>query len=169
MLKLINVFWNICRLKAGPQDLTITRNILISTVLIGIIVDSKANAVFLPELSGIEVINAVAIYNVFLLIGAYFLLKLIGKEQRGMQTITALAGSGLLISLVLLPGLLFLDASEKPFISFSYFILFDNVWRIIVSAHIFRYALSISFMMGMIISVSYLLFGLQVANFLLPI
>lgn len=168
MLQLLRVFWDICRLRAGPQDLPSGRNLLISAVLAGVLIDSFASSILIPKLSVFEVATTVAIYNVLLLIAVYLLLKLIGYEQRSMQTVTAIAGSGLFISLVLLPGLITMDFSEEVNKSFALFVLIDNIWRIAVNAHIFRHALSISLLMAMIISVSYLLFGVLIADFLIP-
>lgn len=168
MLQLIKVFWDLCRLKAGPQDLPKGRNLLVSAILAGIIIDSFATSMFMPKLSDFDIIKTVAIYNLLLLSAVYFLLKLIGYAERGMQTVTAIAGSGLFISLVLLPGLVMLDLAEEQANSLALFILIDNVWRIAVNAHIFRHALSISLLMAMILSVSYLLLGVLVADALLP-
>jgi hypothetical protein len=168
MLQLFKVFWAICRLKAGPQDLPDRRYLLVSTVIAGIIIDSFATSIFIPKLSDFEIVKTVAIYNMSLLVAIYVLLKLIGYAERGVQTVTAIAGSGLLISLVLLPGLLVMNSAEEQVKSFALFILIDNVWRLAVNAHIFRHALSVSLLMAMILSVSYLLFGVLVADILLP-
>ncbi len=168
MLQLSRIFWEICRLKLGPQELPTGRYLLISAVLAGIIVDSFGSSILIPKLTNFEIINTVVIYNVVLLMAVYFLLKLVGYAERGIQTVTAIAGSGLFISLVLLPALLMLNASAEAVKSFAFLILIDNIWRIAVNAHIFRHALSISLLMAMILSVSYLLFGVLVAEFLLP-
>ena len=169
MLQLIRAFWDICRLRAGPQALPSGRNLLISVVFVGIFIDSFASSILIPKLSGFDIITTVAIYNVLLLAAVYLLLKAIGYEQRAMQTLIAIAGAGLFISLVLLPGLITVDLSEQESKSFVLFILIDNIWRIAVNAHIFRHALSVSLLMAMIISVSYLLLGVLAADFLLPI
>lgn len=169
MLQLIRAFWDICRLRAGPQALPSGRNLLISVVIAGIFIDSFASSILIPKLSGFEIITTVAIFNVVLLAAVYLLLNVIGYKQRAMQTLTAIAGSGLFISLVLLPGLITVDFAEQETKSFALFILIDNIWRIAVNAHIFRHALSVSLLMAMIISVSYLLLGVLAADFLLPI
>lgn len=168
MLQLIRIFWDICRLRAGPQALPKKQYILVSTLLAGIIVDSFTSSIFIPKLSNFDIIITVASYNIVLLTAIYLLLKLINYEERGVQTIIAIAGSGLLISLILLPGLLVMSSSEEQVKSFALFILIDNIWRIAVNAHIFRHAFSISILMAMIVSVSYLLYGVLVADFLLP-
>ena len=169
MLRLIRIFWDICRLRAGPQALPSGRNLLISAILAGILIDSFASSILISKMSAFEIVTTVAIYNVLLLIAVYLLLKVIGYEKRAMQTLIAITGAGLFISLVLLPGLITVDLSEQESKSFALFILIDNIWRIAVNAHIFRHALSVSLLMAMIISVSYLLLGVLVADFLLPV
>jgi len=168
MLQLMRIFWDICRLKAGPQDLPTGRYILSAAVLAGIIIDSFTTSIFMPKFSVIDIAKLVVTFNIVLLVAIYFLLKLIGYAERAIQTITAIAGSGLFISLVLLPGLLVMDSIDGQVKSFAIFILIDNIWRIAVNAHIFRHALSVSLLMAMIVSVSYLLFGVLVADILLP-
>ena len=169
MLPLIRIFWDICRLKAGPQHVPKGINLLIGAIFAGIIADSFASSILMPTFSGIDVFKIVAIYNVLLLIAVYFLLKIVGYAERGAQTITAIAASGLFITLILLPGLLMMNSVEEQVKSFAIFILIDNVWRIAVNAHIFRHAFSISLLMAMILSVSYLIFGVFVADLILPI
>ena len=169
MLQLIRIFLNICRLKAGPQDLPKGLSLLIIVILAGIILDSLTTPIFLPKLSVIDIIKVVVIYNIILLTAIYLLFKLIGYTERVTQTITAVVGAGIFISLVLLPALLMMNSIDEQMKSISLFILIDNVWRIVVNAHIFRHALSVSFLMAMILSVSYLLFGALVADSLLPV
>ncbi|GMR16794.1 MAG: hypothetical protein BMS9Abin31_1176 [Gammaproteobacteria bacterium] len=168
MLRLSKILWAICQLKARPQDLPLRVYMLAAVILAGIIVDSFATSILIPKLSVVDITKAVIIYNLVLLTAVYFLLKLIGYKERGVQTLTAIAGSGLFISLVLLPGLLMMNSVEEQVKSFVLLILIDNVWRIAVNAHIFRHALSVGLLMAMILSVSYLLFGILIADFILP-
>ena len=168
MLRLSKILWAICQLKAGPRDLPLRVYILASVVFAGMIVDSFATSVLIPKLSVFDIIKTIIIYNLVLLTAVYFLLKLVGYKERGIQTLTAIAGSGLFISLVLLPGLLMMNSVEEQVKSFVFLILIDNVWRIAVNAHIFRHALSVGLLMAMILSVSYLLFGILIADFILP-
>lgn len=145
MIQVIRLFWDICKLKANPQDLPKMQYLLISTILAGIIVDSFSAAILISKLTKLEITQTVVVYNLLLLLSVYLLLKLLGYSARGAQTVTAIAGSGLFISLVLLPALLVLNTANEATKSFAYIILIDNVWRILVNAHIFRHALSISF------------------------
>jgi len=168
MLQLINIFWDICRLKAGPQSLPSGYYFLVSTILAGIIVDSFSSSILMPNLAGVTIIKIVAMYNIFLLSMIYLLLTLIGYANRGIQTLTAFSGSGLFITLILLPGLLVINSAGEQTKSFAFYILIDSVWRLAVNAHIFRHALSVNFLLSMILSLSYFIFGLFVADFLIP-
>jgi len=169
MLQLSKIFWDICRLRTGPQALPARPYFLIIVVLLAIIVDSFSSSVLIPKLTAMEIIKTIVIYNIVLLAAVYYLLKLVGYAERGLQTIMAIAGSGLFISLVLLPALLLINTSPQEVKPFGFLILADNIWRLAVNAHIFRHALSISAPMSMIISISYLLSAILVAEFLLPI
>lgn len=109
MIEISSILWKICRLKANPQDLPKARSLLLFVVFVGIIIDSFSSSVLIPKLSGLEIVQTVLLYNLVLLSCVYLLLRLIGYAERGMQTITAIAGSGLFISLILLPALLTLN------------------------------------------------------------
>lgn len=168
MMQLINVFWDICRLKTGPQNLPTGYYLLGATILAGIIVDSFTSSIFMPNLSGLTIFKIVAIYNVLMFAMIYLLLTLLGYANRGIQTLTAFAGSGLFITLILLPGLLVINSAGEQTKSFAFYILIDSVWRLSVNAHIFRHALSVNFLLSMILSLSYFIIGLYVGDFLIP-
>lgn len=168
MLQLSRIFWGICRLKSNPQDLPKGIYLLVSAIFAGILVDSFSSSILIAKLSNSDILQAVVFYNLASLLAVYFLVRLVGFRERGIQTVTAVAGSGVFISLVLLPALLVINTNTKAATSFAFLILADNVWRIIVNAHIFRHALSIGLLMAMILSVSYLLFGVLIADFVLP-
>ncbi len=166
MLNLISLYWAICRLRATPQMMPAVNSLLVNTVVIGIVVDTLAASLFQTGKTLFELGILVSLYTILMLLAVYFLLTLVGYRQRALQTLIALAGSDLMISLVLLPGLFIVSLSEKGIQSFAMFILIDYVWRIAVMAHIFRYSFSVGLMMGMILSVSYAIFGMFVSDFL---
>ena len=80
MLQLIKLFVDICRLRAGPQDLPKGRYLLVATILAGIIVDSFALSRLMPELSVFAAIKIIVVYNLTLLAAIYYLLKLISNK-----------------------------------------------------------------------------------------
>lgn len=168
MLHLFKIFWDICRLKAGPQDVPAGRNILIAAIIAAVIIDSFSTSILMPGLGNIEILQIVALYNIILITAMYLLLWMIGYAARGLQTLTALLATGLLISLVLLPGLLVINSAAEEVKSFAFYVLADTIWRLTVNTHIFRHAFSVNLMLAMILSLSYFIFGLFVADILIP-
>ena len=169
VLKLFKPFWDICKLKLGPQALPAYVSLFFVALVIATIIDSISTSLLMPELTGLHALVIVAIYNVVLLVTIYGLMTLLGYRTRIMQTLTALVGCGLIISLVLLPGIVISTIGSGQEKLFGLILLVDNVWRIAVNAHIFRHAFSVGMLMSMILSVSYLLFGILLADFILPV
>ncbi len=167
-MQFMALYWAIARLKLAPYALPENRLLLIKTILLAIIVDIVATRILRPDLPTAEVINLVSSYNILMLLAVALLLYLTGYRVRILQSLTALAGSGVMISLVLLPGLLTIYSFGQETKSYGLFILIDYVWRIAVTAHIFRYTFSVGSLMAMILSVSYMIFGMYVGSFLMP-
>ena len=167
MLQYLRLIWNICVLRSGPQDMPFSWVLLLLLIIAGIALDSYGTVILFPQIAGKEIISSVTIYNLSMLMVVYVLLYLLRYANRGIQTLTALAGSGLFISLVLLPALLVINQAPQTPKPFGIIILIDNIWRLLVNAHIFRHALSIGILMSMIIAVSYFLLGILVVEFLL--
>ena len=161
------ILWEICLLKAVPQNLPQRKYLVILTVSLALIIDSFSSSILMPDFSGVKIIAVVFYYNTALLLAIYLLLRLIGYAERSVQTLTAIAGSGFFISLVLFPALLIMSVNEQLAKTLVFYILIDNVWRIVVNAHIFRHALSVSRLFAMVISLSYLFLGILIAEFLL--
>lgn len=168
MLQLSKILFDLCRFKNSPDLLPRSPVTLILVVMCGVIIDSFASSLLITRFSTLEIFNTVLVYNLVLLIAVFLLLKIVGYASRALQTMIAVAGSGLVISLILLPALLMLDSSKEQSQAIALFILIDNAWRISVNAYIFRHAFSIKILLSLIISVSYLLLGVMIADFLLP-
>lgn len=168
MQKLLKIFWDICRLKAGPQDIPAGNQLLVAAFVAALLIDSFSTSILIPRLNGLETLQIVAIYNMILLIAVYLLLRLVGYTARAVQTLTALMASGVFISLVLLPGLLVMNAASEEMKSFAFYIIADMFWRLTVNSHIFRHAFSVNLLLGMILSVSYFIFGIFIGDILIP-
>ena len=168
MLHLFKIFWDICRLRAGPQDVPAGRNLLIAVVFAAVIIDSFSTSILIPRFEGMEVLQIVAVYNIILLSAIYLLLWLVGYSSRAVQTLTAFSASGFLISLVLLPGLIVMNSAAAEAKSFAFYIIADTIWRLTVNSYIFRHAFSVNLLLAMILSFSYFIFGLFIADILIP-
>jgi hypothetical protein len=98
------------------------------------------------------------------------LLAIRGYMARLQQTLIALMGAGILLEILALPLLLWLNTVAQqtglPPRLASLLLLGLMIWSIAVTAHIMRQALSVSFTVGVLVSVMYALVSIQVMNFL---
>jgi hypothetical protein len=92
------------------------------------------------------------------------LMWLLRYRQRIIQTLTALLGCGAIISAFAFPLLLIVQRQpEEPSI-FGVFILGINIWHLAVSAHILRFALSVSMLMAGVLAFGYFLLGFKITD-----
>jgi len=154
--KLLNVFLDICLLRAGPQALPASSFLLSVTALMGlltgtiVIVDALGNVftAFMAQLLDLLLLAMLLLT----------LLRLRGLESRFLQTATALFGCGALINLVTLPLPLLTpeegagqQAAGPAFLLYLVLI----IWALVVVGHIFRHALEIHLVRGILIAVGY--------------
>ena len=169
MSRLITIWFDICLLRAGPQDLPV------SQVLLWLSAGAYVLVSFLLSVSGYPPGEAlqVALVDLGLLIAfAAVLLTLWGKIERLNQTLTALAGCGTLLGLIALPLVQVLFAGQEagqvpPFIILLWFLLYG--WSLLVVTHITRHALSISFPFALGIAIVYTLAAMQIISALFPV
>lgn len=165
MRALASLFWNICLLRAGPQDVPASRELL--AVVLGLSVAS--NLIFvLGRTSPIEALVFVVSALGILLGLVYLLLAVFGYRERSLQTLTALGGSGLVLSVLAVPVLflaLLVPGSANPF---AWLLLLLNVWGLVVIAHVLRHALSVHIVQGGLLALGYLYLNIELAEYLLP-
>jgi hypothetical protein len=168
MSRLLLVWFDICLLRAGPQDLPASRELL------GLAIASYTLVSFLLSAPGYPLATAgqMALVDVALLIVfPASLLYLLGKPARVYQTLTALAGTGTLLGLIALPVMPLLlqgEGSGPPpvFASLLWLVLFG--WTLMVVAHIMRHALSVNLPVAIGIAVVYSLLAMQIIAMLFP-
>jgi len=151
---LLFTFFDICRLRLGPQDIPASR-ILLSLVLFGyIIVGIVLSSVKLDPLDAILFSLVESILSI-MIIGS--LLHIAKKITRFYQTLTALAGTDTLFGGVRIPLIYWLAQlqSMDSFIASFLFVLLLTlvIWNLIVYAHILKNALEVSFSIGVILTV----------------
>jgi len=162
MFRICKVFIDICRFRAGPQDIPHSYFLLVWAViayfLIGLIVSPLEQAT--PK-------TISAIVDTIMVIGlALAGLWVRNLANRGIQTIVALAGTGLvfgLINLLLIlvfPGL----GTTEPSIFSSMLILALVIWNIAVMGHILKSSLDLPFWAGIGIAVLYVYTSLRVTG-----
>jgi FtsH-binding integral membrane protein len=156
-MDLITRFLDICFLKAGPQDLPNSTWLMKFSLVVYFVLATLSQ--LLEYSLSMSLAAAIAELILMMLLVA-ILLRLRGYSERFNQTVTAMAGTGTIISLIALP-LVNLASGISP----DQMTLSDNVimvlimsvllWSLMVTAHIFRNALEIKAGLAVALTVIY--------------
>jgi len=156
-MNLITRFLDICFLKAGPQDLP--NSIWLMKFSLVVYFALAVISQLLEYSLSMSLAAAIAELILMMLIVA-ILLQLRGYSERFNQTVTAMAGTGTIISLIALPLVNLASGISPDQMTFT-----DNVimvlimtvllWSLMVTAHIFRNALEIKAGLAVALTVVY--------------
>lgn len=140
-------------------------SLLLSVVfLLGLVLDLVNLQIAVPDSSLLTLAIMSLIYVAVLTGSLSLLMWLLRYRQRIIQTLTALLGCGAIISAFAFPLLLIVQRQpEEPSI-FGVFILGINIWHLAVSAHILRFALSVSMLMAGVLAFGYFLLGFKITD-----
>ena len=156
MGKLLNVFFDICLLRAGPQALPASPFLLSATALMGLL---TGTVVIVDALGNVFTAFMAQLLDLLLLaLLLLILLRLRGLESRFMQATTALFGCGALINLVTLPlQLLSPEEGAGQQAGGPAFLLYLAliIWALVVVGHILRHVLEIHLVRGILIALGY--------------
>lgn len=159
MLSEINVvlcaFFDICRFRKNPQDLPKSNELLFLSIT-GYMLASALLAMLSEQLVNATLAGVVEALLVMLF--TYGLLQIVNKTERWSQTVTALSGTGIIISLIAFPLYYFgtignQDGFGQMISLLSLIVLI--IWNIAIMAHIFRHALQTTIGFGIAIAISY--------------
>lgn len=167
MDKLFQLFAQLALLRIGPQDLPSSRvleqRVIFAYFCCGLLVSLLARDSFGNALL------AASVDTGLLLLLAHLLLKAAGKQPRRCQTVTALAGAGMLITLLSAPIVaLFSFGSGSANDVLSILLLGLALWNITLIGHILRHALEIPIIAGIVIAMMYMYLSLFTIRLLLP-
>ncbi|MCG8324999.1 MAG: hypothetical protein MI673_05740 [Thiotrichales bacterium] len=147
-------FLQVSCLKRKPQDLPASDILLVLIVSIYLLVGSLHNSLhetFLRSffIGGLDLL--------FMFFFVYLCLRLFDFSARWMQTVTALSGCGMVLTLFAIPvSLGLVRTQDTPAYSmFAFLLLFLFIWSISVHAHIFRHACMLTFAGGVGIALFY--------------
>ena len=169
MLQLLRAFLDICLLRRRPQDLPASMFLLYLTLaghlLTGLLVSLASHPPASALLLGLS--------DTLLLVGLTASLLYVNQLQaRFQQTLTALAGSGTLLSLVALPLTFWWFAlravGEDPTMP-AVLLLVIVVWSLVVMGHILRHALSAPLIIGLVVAVIFYWIAVSVQNAFFPL
>jgi hypothetical protein len=153
-------FFNICRLSKRPQDIPASRNLLtLCLAVYGLL--SIQLAVLSQPLD--KAILAGVLEVVLIMIFSLALLQIRGKSVRWVQTVTALAGTGIIISAIAMPLYIFIGVGVENTGTASGFqalglllLALLACWNITIMGHILRHALDISMFSGIVLAITYI-------------
>ncbi len=155
MTALIAYFWRLCRLQTAPQELpaswTLLALLLMLHVGVGWLLEHVAGAADSALLLAAASTAVMVVLINLLLAGA-------GHPRRAHQTLSALAGSQVLIGGVAWLLHFLLDGAVEGGLLIPQLLLM--AWSFVVTAHILRHALSTSLGWGMVATLGYLFVSL---------
>ncbi len=157
-------FIDLCLFKADPSDLPASQALLRITLfvylILGIVVnllDSDLNTSLFVSLADV----------LLLMLAVGILLKFRGYQARYIQTLTALAGTGVCIALIGLPIIWWFYQIEPEQQATSYAMLLMVAlmfWSLMVMAHIFRKSLDIKAGAAALLTIAYTVTALLVTG-----
>lgn len=144
---------SICLFNHGPQDLPASWNLLLTAIAADIAISYPATVAYTgASQAGTQVIISTILVALLL----YGTLYAWGYGQRFVQTATAVFGTDLLITLLALPIALTAAPGERTALVLGdVAILMLSLWTIGVLGHILRYALSVTFGIGVVLAVGF--------------
>jgi hypothetical protein len=99
--------WAICTLRRGPQDLPASSTLMLLMLLLNAIGSAMLEAIEMPAASAAL---AAVIDTIVVIVLIRLLLQATGMQNRFRQTVTAIAGTGLVMTFFALPTLLWIAA-----------------------------------------------------------
>jgi len=161
-------FFQICTLRSGPQDLPAAPLLCNASLFFYLLLSLISSALNMPLSQAL----IAAMVDIGLLIAlTTAILKLRGLGVRITQTLTALAGTSVILSLFSIPMLIWLQAARADHGDAgipSLLMLVLVMWNLLIVAHIFRHALSTLFAAGLLLAIGYFWLQLVLLNALLP-
>lgn len=157
MREFIQLFWQICQFKKGPQDVPESRGLYYLSICCYAI-----TSLFITKINmnwSIAIINS--LIGFMLLLGfVWAVLKYNGKQERFYPTATALFGVDAFITACSLPVFAAVVFKFQPGVAFLFLVLL-LIWNWAVMANIFRLALSSSIAVGLVLATVFYLFSFE--------
>ena len=158
---LLNLIWDICCLRRGPQDLPYAPALLAAVAAAALALQWVS-----AQLLGVQG-NSIGAGLLSLLLNfgvLYLLLTLRNLRNRFVQTATALLGCALLFMLISVPIVLLTGAGqispEQLTLAQRLLVLLSLpllVWKILVDANILRHSLNVPFLAGIAIALAWVI------------
>lgn len=105
MNSIFSLFWNIATFRTGPDAVPPNRFLLIGVVVVDALISLLAQ-IFLNATTPLKAATAVTINLATLMVLVYMLLSLLNLTPRFVQTVGALIGTDILLTIISVAGLL---------------------------------------------------------------
>lgn len=173
MIALLRLLFELCRLRIGPQHLPYAPALTRALVVLSLALD----LLYAGLLDGGGAAIPRLLLSLAVLLGLpWLLLGWRGGRGRYAQTLAALAGTGVLFKLAMLPlalAIADLPLPQKPEdlapaqVLVGWLTLALLSWKLVINAHIYRHALELRFGMGLVIALAAFALELTLAQLLL--
>lgn len=168
MASVLQLFVDMLRLRARPQDLPASDRLLLGSVVVLAAASMLAIRRLYPPDLALARIGLDLVLQVAFVLGA---LRLTGRPERFRQTFTALCGTGALLVLLtwpLLDVLLEREPGEDLF-ALAMLALFGIYgWSVVVFGHILRHALELGLGRAVLVALAYVLASTLIADTIVP-
>lgn len=165
MQQLITLFWDICRLQKGPQDVPAAPILFWLLLALGLIIDLAITVSFVDFQQALLLVlaNTIVLFAVVI-----FMLVMLGYASRIMPTLTTLIGTGLVFSFIRVPIIFMVKLAPQNASMFGLVEIMLLVWSLVVVAHILRHALSIQLFLAGALAFGYFMLSYQLVNYFIP-
>jgi hypothetical protein len=161
MGQLLNLFWDICRLRRGPQDLPFSPSLLLMVCALFLGLQLAIGSVLGIQEGSFSVGVLSLVFNFGAL---YLLLTLRGLSNRFVQTALALLCCAVLFTVLNLPIELSVVGTKplapEQLTPVQMLLVLASlpllIWKLMIDAHILRHGLNVPFLVGMAIAVLWL-------------
>lgn len=162
MVILLQAFWRILMLRESPQTMPYSHFLLGIVLGLHLLAGIGMGAIDLPI---DEAIISAAMATLLAVVATSLLLSLFRHGNRMVQTVTALAGCDLIISLVALPIYYWLAHVDKANADIPALLLLLLLgWNVAVTAHIWRHALGVTKILGFLFAIGYVIIAITLAT-----
>jgi len=176
MSELVRLFVQLALFKKGPQDVPYSLFLLIALFVVTFILDMITFQI--PDAKGnvkdsFLLLRYMVIANVVFIVAIFWIFKLHGHGQRFIQSLTAMYGVDLLLSIIDVVSKLMLVSGSPDEVSLIalvgfLFLMFSLIWNLFINMHIFRFGLSVSPFYAGMLSLAMFALGLSMYDMLLP-
>lgn len=168
MASVLQLFAEMLRLRAAPQDLPARDDLLLGSVVAAAATAMLALRSLYPlDLAAARIALDLALQLVFVLA----ILRLVGHPERFRQTFSALCGTGAILVLLTWPlnDILASREPESGIAAGAVVLLFGiYAWSVLVTGHILRHALGLTLGRGVLVALAYVFVATLIAAVTVP-